>query len=646
MDHTATYSPEDNKLRIYPAYRLDKDEYNRVKAHGFTWAPKQECFVAGMWTPDREDLCIEMCGEIGDEDKSLVERAEDRAERFEGYQESRTKDAERARKAVSAIADNIPLGQPILIGHHSERHARRDAEKIQNGMRKAVTMWETAQYWKSRAASAIAHAKYKELPAVRARRIKGLESDQRKQQKTKEQAERYLAAWTKDGLTHQEALAIASTCWLHLPRKAEDRQDFTGNPTAYDALTNSCPNLHAPRTLEEIIDIARRQYPRTIAHCTRWLAHLENRLTYERAMLEEAGGLPATRQQMEIGGQVLRRHGEWFVILKVNAGSVSVRGHFAATIPFDEIKDYRPPQPGDAEKVKAATKLPPMCNYPGDGFVHMTRQEWERRHWSDFPKSVVLKATETTGAHRVRCTPSKTRQWQKDYVFLTDEKRKDAPAATGDRPTMPTPHHKEPRTYTPRPEPEPTAFDAMKETLAAGVQVVTAPQLFPTPADLAARMVEEADIEPGHRILEPSAGTGNLLAAIGHTRTDCTAVAVELNAHLAEKLSARFMVNVDVRRADFLACNGDLGTFDRILMNPPFENGADIKHILHARHMLNPGGRLVAICANGPRQQEALKPIASHWEALPAGTFKEAGTMVNAALLIIEQEEHDELRLF
>jgi len=38
-------------------------------------------------------------------------------------------------------------------------------------------------------------------------------------------------------------------------------------------------------------------------------------------------------------------------------------------------------------------------------------------------------------------------------------------------------------------------------------------------------------------------------------------------------------------------------------MNPPFENGADIKHIQHAMKMLKPGGRLVAICANGPRQQ-------------------------------------------
>ncbi len=44
-------------------------------------------------------------------------------------------------------------------------------------------------------------------------------------------------------------------------------------------------------------------------------------------------------------------------------------------------------------------------------------------------------------------------------------------------------------------------------------------------------------------------------------------------------------------------------------MNPPFANGQDIKHITHALRYLSPGGRLVAICANGPRQNDKLRPI-------------------------------------
>lgn len=87
---SATYSPEDNKLRLYASTRLDPELYARVKAAGFKWAPKQDLFVAPMWTPGREDLLMELAGDIGDEDTSLVDRAEARAERFEGYSEKRS----------------------------------------------------------------------------------------------------------------------------------------------------------------------------------------------------------------------------------------------------------------------------------------------------------------------------------------------------------------------------------------------------------------------------------------------------------------------------------------------------------------------------------------------------------------------------
>lgn len=133
---TATYSPDDNKLRFYPFSRLDAADYAPIKEAGFKWAPKQELFVAPMWRPSGEDLLLEWCGEVGDEDTSLVERAEERAERFEGYQEKRASEAERAHEVVSQICEHIPLGQPILVGHHSERRARKDAERIENGMRR------------------------------------------------------------------------------------------------------------------------------------------------------------------------------------------------------------------------------------------------------------------------------------------------------------------------------------------------------------------------------------------------------------------------------------------------------------------------------------------------------------------------------
>jgi protein-L-isoaspartate O-methyltransferase len=188
-------------------------------------------------------------------------------------------------------------------------------------------------------------------------------------------------------------------------------------------------------------------------------------------------------------------------------------------------------------------------------------------------------------------------------------------------------------------------IDQMRESLRTGVQVVSAPQLFPTPPQLAARMVDLAKIEHGQELLEPSAGTGVIVNAVRLAMVEgragrCAMTAVEINPALAHRLAFHDCLGGSrVDPGDFLQQNGNLGKFDRIVMNPPFANGDDIKHITHALTMLKPGGRLVAICANGPRQQDKLRPIVEKlkgtWEELPADTFTSAGTGVRTVLLAV-----------
>ncbi|HCE8871455.1 DUF3560 domain-containing protein, partial [Klebsiella pneumoniae] len=48
--YLATYSPDDNKLRLYASLRLDDETYSLINKAGFRWAPKQELFVAPAWT--------------------------------------------------------------------------------------------------------------------------------------------------------------------------------------------------------------------------------------------------------------------------------------------------------------------------------------------------------------------------------------------------------------------------------------------------------------------------------------------------------------------------------------------------------------------------------------------------------------------
>jgi protein-L-isoaspartate O-methyltransferase len=178
----------------------------------------------------------------------------------------------------------------------------------------------------------------------------------------------------------------------------------------------------------------------------------------------------------------------------------------------------------------------------------------------------------------------------------------------------------------------------MKDTLEQGIKTVVAPQLFPTPPEIAERMVELAEIEPGMCVLEPSAGTGNLIKAVLDT-VDTEVLAYEINRGLCGHIEKAFpSYKCQVRQSDFLEVTDFQGQYPRIIMNPPFENAADIKHIHHALTMLKPHGRLVALCANGPRQREAFMGIADYWENLPAGSFKEQGTSVNVALMVINKE--------
>lgn len=646
MYYTATYSPEDNKLRLYASGRLDAETYARVKAAGFKWAPKQELFVAPAWSPGREDLLIELAGDIEDEDKSLVQRAEEKAERLEALSDRKASEAHRVRDAADQLSGRFDMGQPILVGHHSEKRARKDAERIENGMRKAINLWKSSQYWSDRAEGALANAKYKELPAVRHRRIKGLESDLRKQLKTKADVEKSRDLWANGGqpISLEKAKAIANYEQVFHGLRMPDGEHHWSAWSVLEDGKVTPEYVQQQRAKDAAAYLNPEGYP------ARWIAHYENRIAYERAMLAEGGGLAADKFDLKPGGQVLIG-GEWSTIIRVNkkggqALSVTTNARFGRVSGVEEIRDYRPATEEAAANVKAATKLAPIVNYPGEGFKVITQEQWNRIG-KDYKGTRHVEATEKYGAHRVRS--AMVGGYRSSVVFISDAKVKEPPAASGPAPEpivlpretdLATAERQAERAKAFREKMnERSEFDVLEDRLKDGVKVVSAPQLFPTPPELAERVIQLAAVEPGVSVLEPSAGTGALIGAMRQIPTIGKLVAVEINGSLADGLRARFP-NADVRNGDFLEMNGELGKFDRIVMNPPFANGADIRHVQHAAGKLNPGGRLVAIVAGGPRQREKLIPMAEasggYWEDLPAGSFESSGTGVNAAIVVIE----------
>ncbi|EGY9635542.1 DUF3560 domain-containing protein [Salmonella enterica subsp. enterica serovar Rough O:c:z] len=434
QSYRATYSPDDNKLRLYAALRLDEETYKKVHDAGFRWAPKQKLFVAPAWTPYREDVLLSLAGDIEDDDNTLSDRQEQRAGRFSGYSEKRAGESEQTLEQVDALASVIPFGQPILVGHHSERRARRDAQRIENGMKRAVMLFERAEYWQERAQASLRHAKYKELPAVRYRRIKKIEADLRKSEKTISQSEKYLTMWRAQTLDLNMAQLVSNydhitACFTldKYPRPPEKSQ-YEGRMSLHSALENEII------TFEQARDIAVRCHERTIRHQQRWVTHYRNRLAYERAMLDESGGVVSRTQEFEQGGQVQSR-GEWLTIIRINRsnGAVSsvVTPYYSfmgckgtMTLTPDRITDYKAPSAEEARAAKQAAKRPPIVNYPGEGFRKMTKAEWTRIP-ADYKAVRGVAENDEHGAYRFRRVM--TSGYTLDNVYITDMKTVEIP---------------------------------------------------------------------------------------------------------------------------------------------------------------------------------------------------------------------------
>lgn len=186
---------------------------------------------------------------------------------------------------------------------------------------------------------------------------------------------------------------------------------------------------------------------------------------------------------------------------------------------------------------------------------------------------------------------------------------------------------------------DPGARERLDEVLAAGAVDVDAYGYFPTPAPLVERLIDLADIQPGQRALEPSAGRGAICDALRDLGAHV--VAVELQKKHAAVLREK---GYTVHRGPFLGFDADeLGApFDRVVMNPPFENGQDVAHVRRAFELLAPGGRLVAVMAGGisfrdDRARSDLRTlIESHgsMERNDPEAFKPSGTGVQTVTVV------------
>lgn len=177
-------------------------------------------------------------------------------------------------------------------------------------------------------------------------------------------------------------------------------------------------------------------------------------------------------------------------------------------------------------------------------------------------------------------------------------------------------------------------------------------QFFATPIDVIAKMLSH--LKEGvmvHRILEPSAGHGDLIdhTLLRHPESGVVAVELsELNTSVLIEKYSPSPKDIFIIKDDFLKVDpAELGQFDLVIANPPFTKNQDIDHIMKMYGLVAPGGQLITIASKSwtfgsQKKQVAFREFveenASVQEELGAGAFKESGTNVSTMLLVFNKK--------
>lgn len=321
MTITITHTPADGTL-VEGTSRGDGTN-TILKSVGFRWFR-----TLGMWgipnSRDRQpntykierarraladagyDVTVEL--DTSFRDTATVEadkaaRQQDRAEALEAKADRHRDLADAAweadRRATAALP---PGGEPIKIGHHSERRHRRAIDNAHAKLGQAVAAEQQASETARRADVATTGTARRHNPVTVANRIEKLEADQRRDERA------------RDG--HTRTLYTTS-----------DGQKMTETTSA------------ATGRRRELLDARIAQRAAEIGHWTQVRA--------DQIASGEAGNYsPATIAK---GDQVRSRHGDWCTVLRVNKKTVSVETPapyggrmIRGTLPYQHLTGHRP----------------------------------------------------------------------------------------------------------------------------------------------------------------------------------------------------------------------------------------------------------------------------------------------------------------
>lgn len=176
---------------------------------------------------------------------------------------------------------------------------------------------------------------------------------------------------------------------------------------------------------------------------------------------------------------------------------------------------------------------------------------------------------------------------------------------------------------------------------------------FPTPLKIVDKMIELANISDGDSVLDSSAGTGRIIHRVIE-KHKVYSVALEPNKDRFETLNnginSRYQTTLEraalckIQRLEFKGCN-------KVVINPPFKNDMDVKHLLLNYALCASKADIVCIMQENSLYynrgvHKILKKFfkligKDNYEIikLPSGSFKEELTTVDTVIVHIKKDE-------
>lgn len=216
---------------------------------------------------------------------------------------------EAERRAVSALPET---GEPIHVGHHSERRHRKAIDRAHQATRKAIDASTRADEVAARADAAEDTTRLRYSPGVVRRRIERLQADLRRSERTRDGYTRTLFTDGR-GVKHVETVAAAA-------------------------------GEHRERVLAEIV--------RLTDQISYWTAEL-NKAADSGAQLWSA-------ETVQVGDRIRYWSSCWGTVARVNAKSVGLTER-RGRLPYDKIKEVRD-QEGQAVRIVDGAR----CTQPED----------------------------------------------------------------------------------------------------------------------------------------------------------------------------------------------------------------------------------------------------------------------------------------